>query len=127
LPSTPEKLFDFHDDIRSAMVVDRIGNVLAFASRTGNPVDPAFVKDITAKWTAMLGGMLRGTEASWGVLKWVHLRFNKLHVYGWVINEGYLVFTARNQLEDPLLDAIATSSVARSLYADKWNSNGKEG
>jgi hypothetical protein len=127
LPSTPEKLFDFHDDIRSAMVVDRIGNVLSFASRTGNPVDPAFVKDITAKWTAMLGGMLRGTEASWGVLKWVHLRFNKLHVYGWVIDEGYLVFTTRNQLEDPLLDAIATSRAARSLYADKWSSNGKEG
>jgi hypothetical protein len=126
MPTNPEKLFDFHDDIRSAMVVDRIGGLVAFASRTGSPVDPAFVRDITSKWTAMLGGMLRGSEAAWGVLKWVHISFGKLHVYGWVVDEGYLVFTARNQLEDALLDTMATSSVARSLYADRWNHNGKE-
>ncbi len=115
-----EKLFEFHEDIRSVMVVDTIGTVLAFASRTSKPVDPDFVKDMTAKWTAVLGGMLRGSEAAYGVLKWLHLRYNKLHVYGWLVDEGYLVFTSRSQLDDALLDKIATTSPARARYAEKW-------
>ena len=102
------------------MVVDRIGNVLSFASRTGKPVDPGFVNDVGSKWTALLGGMLRGTEASFGVLKWVHLRYRKLHLYCWVVEEGYLVFTSKSQLDDGLLQQIGTSEVGRARYAQMW-------
>ena len=116
----PEDLFGFHDDIRSAMVVDRVGSLLSFASRTRNPVDPEFVKDITAKWTAFLGGMLRGAEATYGVLKWVHLRYGRMHVYGWLVHDGYLVFTSRRQLDDELLEEMALSSEARARYAERW-------
>ena len=116
----PEKLFAFNDDIRSVMVVDRIGNVVAFASRTGKPVDPRFVEEIGSKWTALLGGMLRGTEASFGVLKWVQLRYRKLHLYCWLVDEGYLVFTSKSQLDDALLHRIGTSRPGRARYADLW-------
>ena len=119
----PEKLFDFDDDIRSAMVVDWIGNVISFASRTGKPVDSRFVVDIGSKWTALLGGMLRGTEASFGVLKWVHLRYRRLHLYCWLVDGGYLVFTSKSQLDDELLQRIGTSSVGRARYADMWGAS----
>jgi hypothetical protein len=119
-PTDPERLFQFNDDIRSAMIVDRIGNVVSFASRTRRPVDPAFVKDIASKWVALLGGMLRGSEASYGVLEWLHLRYGKLHVYCWLVDSGYLVFTSRSQLDDSLLHEIGTSSAARARYADQW-------
>jgi hypothetical protein len=116
----PQKLFDFDEDIRSVMIVDRIGNVISFASRTKRPVDLAFVRDIGSKWTAMLGGMLRGVESSFGVLKWVHLRYGRVHVYCWLVDGGYLVFTSRSQLEDGLLHKIGTSPVAKARYADLW-------
>ena len=117
----PEKLFEFHEDIRSVMIVDRIGNVIAFASRTRIPVDPAFIRDVASKWTALLGGMLRGNEESYGVLKWVHLRYRKLHLYCWLVDVGYLVFTSKSQLDDELLHKMGTSSrTARARYADLW-------
>jgi hypothetical protein len=119
----PEKIFDFDDDIRSAMVVDRLGNVIAFASRTGKPVDPSFVNEIASKWTALLGGMLRGNEAIFGVLKWVHLRYRKVHIYCWLVEGGYLVFTSKSQLEDALLDQIGTSQEGRARYAELWGVN----
>jgi hypothetical protein len=120
----PEKLFTFNDDIRSVMVVDRIGNVVSFASRTGKPVDPRFVDEVGSKWTALLGGMLRGTEASFGVLKWVHLRYRKLHLYCWLVDEGYLVFTSKSQLADSLLHRIGTSRAGHARYADLWGTDG---
>jgi len=49
LSTDAEKLFEFHGDIRSVMIVDRIGNVVAFASRTRRPVDPAFIRDVASK------------------------------------------------------------------------------
>jgi hypothetical protein len=120
----PEKLFDFHDDIRSVMVADRIGNVISFASRTGKPVDARFIIDVGSKWTALLGGMLRGTESSFGVLKWVHLRYRRLHLYCWLVDEGYLVFTSKSQLADDLLQRIGTSQIGRARYADMWGTDG---
>ena len=120
----PEDLFAFHEDIRSAMVVDRLGIVISFASRTKKPVDPMFVNQIGSKWTALLGGMLRGTEANYGVLEWVHLRYRRLHLYCWLVNEGYLVFTSRTQLPDSLLHEIGTSKSARARYADGWGADG---
>lgn len=108
------------------MVVDRIGNVISFASRTGKPVDPRFVIEVGAKWTALLGGMLRGTEASFGILKWVHLRYRRLHLYCWLVDGGYLVFTSRTQLPDSLLQRIGTSQVGRARYADLWGTNGPQ-
>ena len=116
----PQKIFDFHDDIRSVMVVDRIGNIVVFASRTRRPVDSSFVKDMASKWTAFFGGMLRGSEELYGVLKWVNLRYGKLHVYCWAIDGGYLVFTSRSQLDDELLEIIGTSPFARARYAELW-------
>ena len=113
-------LFAFDEDIRSAMVVDRVGNVVSFASRTKKPVDPLFVKDIGSRWTALLGGMLRGTESSFGVLKWVHLGYGKLHLYCWLVDAGYLVITSRSQLGDDLLFRMGTSRAARARYADSW-------
>ena len=104
------------------MVVDRIGIVVAFASRTKRPVDPAFVEDIASKWTALLGGMLRGSETTFGIMKWVHLRYSKVHIYGWLVEEGYLVFTSRTQLEDSLLEKLAFSQVGRAVYASRWKS-----
>jgi hypothetical protein len=106
-PTVPEQLFQFHEDIRSAMIVDLRGNVVSFASRTKIPVDPSFVNDMTSKWTAIFGGILRGTEKTYGVLQWLHLRYNKVHVYGWLVDQGYLVFTSRSPLEDELLSHIA--------------------
>jgi len=121
LPIDPEKLFEFHEDIRSVMIVDRIGNVVAFTSRTRTPVDSAFVRDVASKWTALLGGMLRGNEESYGVLKRVPLRYRRLHLYCWLIDVGYLVFTSRSQLDDELLRKMGTSClVARARYADLW-------
>jgi hypothetical protein len=117
---TPEKLFDFDDEIRSVMVVDRLGNLISFASRTSKPVDPRFVDQIGSKCTAFLGGMLRGNEASFGVLEWVHLRYRKLHVYCWSVDGGYLVFTSRSQLDDGLLHSMGTSQAGRAKYADLW-------
>ena len=114
------RLFALHEDIKSVMVVDRIGNVISFASRTGKPVDPKFVSEVGSKWTALLGGMLRGSEGSFGVLKWVDLRYRKLHLYCWLVNEGYLVFTSKSQLPDSLLHRIGTSQVGRARYADLW-------
>ena len=125
-PVSPAKVLEFHEDIRSAMLVDRLGNMISFAARTKRPVDPMFVNQIGAKWTALLGGMLRGTEASFGVLKWVHLRYRRLHLYCWSVNEGYLVFTSRTQLPDELVHRIGTSQLARARYADMWGSDGKE-
>jgi len=61
-PTIPERLFDYHEDIRSAIIVDLVGNVVSFASRTKVPVEPDFVNDMTSKWTAVLGGILRGSE-----------------------------------------------------------------
>ena len=124
-PVSPEAIFAFHEDIRSAMVVDRVGNLVSFASRTKQPVDPVFVNQIGSKWTALLGGTLRGTEVVYGILKWVHLRYRKLHVYCWLVDEGYLVFTSRSQLPDELLQDIGTSKVGRARYADSWGPDGK--
>ena len=118
----PEKLFAFDDDIRSVMVVDRIGNVVSFAARTEKPVDPGFVRDVGSKWTALLGGMLMGSEVMFGVLKWVHLGYRKLHLYCWLVDGGYLVFTSRSQLPESLLNAIGTSPITRARYADRWGS-----
>jgi hypothetical protein len=116
-PSIPQKLFEYSEDIRSAMVVDIVGNVVSFASRTKVTVDPSFVNDMTSKWTAVLGGMLRGSEKAYGVLMWLHLRYDKLHVYGWLVDQGYLVFTSRSQLEDELINRISSTSPTRARYA----------
>jgi hypothetical protein len=102
------------------MIVDRIGNLVSFASRAGRPVDPGFVSEIAAKGTALLGGILRGNESSFGVLEWVHLRYRKLHVYCWLVDEGYLVFTSRSQLPDSLLYRIGTSPTVSARYAEFW-------
>ena len=115
-----DKLFEFSVDIRSVMLVDRIGNLVSFASRTSRPVDGSFVSEIAAKGTALLGGILRGNETSFGVLEWVHLRYRRLHVYCWLVDEGYLVFTSKSQLPDSLLHRIGTSSVLRARYAELW-------
>lgn len=120
----PDKLFAFNNDIRSVMVVDRVGKVVSFAARTGRPVDPRFVDEIGSKWTALLGGMLRGCESSFGVLEWVHLRYRKLHLYCWLVDEGYLVFTSRSQLDDALLHKLGTSDVGHARYADLWGTDG---
>jgi hypothetical protein len=119
-----EKLFGFSGDIRSAMVVDRIGNMVSFASRATKPVDPRFVSEVAAKGIALLGGILRGSETSFGVLEWVHLRYRKLHVYCWLVDEGYLVFTSKSQLQDSLLHRIGTSGALRARYADFWEQEG---
>ena len=115
-----DKLFEFSEDIRSAMLVDRIGNLVSFASRAAKPVDPAFVSEIAARGTALLGGILRGSESSFGVLEWVHLRYRRLHVYCWLVDEGYLVFTSRSQLSDSLLFRMGSSPDLRARYADQW-------
>jgi hypothetical protein len=115
-----EKLFAFSEAIRSVMVVDRIGNLVSFASRATKPVDPGFVSEVAARGTALLGGILRGNESSFGVLEWVHLRYRKLHVYCWLVDEGYLVFTSKSQLPDALLHRIGTSSPLRARYAEFW-------
>ena len=122
-PVNAHRLFAFNDDIRSVMVVDRIGNVISFASRTGKPVDPRFVSEVGSKWTALLGGMLRGCEGSFGVLEWVHLRYRRLHLYCWLVNEGYLVFTSKSQLPDALLHRIGTSQMGRARYAELWGND----
>jgi hypothetical protein len=115
-----EKLFAFSGEIRSAMLVDRIGNLVSFTSRTARPVDLGFVTEIAAKGTALLGGILRGNETSFGVLEWVHLRYRRLHVYCWLVDEGYLVFTSKSQLPDSLLHGIGTSPVLHARYAELW-------
>ena len=115
-----DKLFEFSEDIRSAMLVDRIGNLVSFASRTARSVDPAFVSEIAARGTALLGSMLRGNETSFGVLEWVHLRYRRLHVYCWLVDEGYLVFTSRSQLSDSLLFRVGSSPALRARYAEQW-------
>ena len=115
-----DKLFEFSDDIRSAMLVDRVGNLVSFSSRAARPVDPAFVSEIAARGTALLGGILRGSESSFGILEWVHLRYRRLHVYCWLVDEGYLVFTSRSQLSDSLLFRIGSSQALRARYADQW-------
>jgi len=117
---TLEKLFEFSEDIRSAMLVDRIGNLVSFTSRAAKPVDPAFVSEIAARGTALLGGILRGSEGSFGVLEWVHLRYRRLHVYCWLVHEGYLVFTSRSQLSDSLLFRMGSSRGLKARYADQW-------
>jgi hypothetical protein len=119
-PVVLDKLFEFSEDIRSAMLVDRIGNLVSFASRAARPVDPGFVSEIAARGIALLGGILRGSETSFGVLEWVHLRYRRLHVYCWVVDEGYLVFTSRAQLSDSLLFRIGSSQALRARYADQW-------
>ena len=118
-----EKLFGFSEEIRSVMVVDRIGNLVSFASRATRPVDPAFVSEIAAKGTALLGGILRGNESSFGVLEWIHLRYRKLHVYCWLMDEGYLVFTSKSQLSDSLLFRIGTSQAFRARYGESWGTD----
>lgn len=115
-----DKLFGYSEEIRSAMLVDRIGNLVSFASRATRPVDPAFVSEIAAKGIALLGGILRGSETSFGVLEWVHLRYRRLHVYCWLVDEGYLVFTSKSQLSDTLLFRIGSSQAFRARYADQW-------
>lgn len=115
-----ERLFGFSEDIRSAMIVDRIGNLVSFTSRAAKPVDPRFVSEIAARGTALLGGILRGSETSFGVLEWVHLRYRRLHVYCWLVDEGYLVFTSRSLLPDSLLHHIGTSPSFRARYAELW-------
>jgi len=103
------------------MVVDRIGNLVSFASRAVRPVDPAFVSEIAARGTALLGGILRGSESSFGILEWVHLRYRRLHVYCWLVDVGYLVFTSRSQLSDSLLFRIGSSQALRARYAEQWD------
>ena len=115
-----DKAFEFSVDIRSAMLVDRIGSLISFTSRTSKPVDRSFVSEIAAKGTALLGGILRGNESSFGVLEWVHLRYRRLHVYCWLVDEGYLVFTSKSQLPDSLLHGIGTSPVLHARYAELW-------
>jgi len=115
-----EKLFAFSEEIRSAMLVDRIGTLVSFTSRAARPIDIGFVSEIAAKGTALLGGILRGNETSFGVLEWVHLRYRRLHVYCWLVDEGYLVFTSRSQLPDSLLHRIGTSPVLHARYAELW-------
>lgn len=115
-----EKLFAFSEEIRSAMLVDRIGTLVSFASRATRPVDLGFVSEISAKGIALLGGILRGNESTFGVLEWVHLRYRRLHVYCWLVDEGYLVFTSRSQLPDSLLHRIGTSSVLQARYSELW-------
>jgi len=116
-----EKLFGYSQEIKSAMLVDRIGNLVSFASRTAKQVDPGFVSEIAARGTALLGGILRGSETSFGVLEWVHLRYRRLHVYCWLVDEGYLVFTSRSQLPDALLYRIGTSQALQARYAELWD------
>ena len=123
IPKSPlllDKLFEYSTEIRSAMLVDRIGNLVSFTSRAARPVDPAFLSDIAARGIALLGGILRGSETSFGVLEWVHLRYRRLHVYCWLVDEGYLVFTSRSQLSDSLLFRIGSSQALRARYADQW-------
>ena len=102
------------------MLVDRIGTLVSFTSRTTKSVDLGFVTEIAAKGTALLGGILRGNETSFGVLEWVHLRYRRLHVYCWLMDEGYLVFTSRSQLPDSLLHQIGTSSMLQARYSELW-------
>ena len=102
------------------MLVDRIGTLVSFTSRSTKPVDLGFVSEIAAKGTALLGGILRGNETSFGVLEWVHLRYRTLHAYCWLVDEGYLVFTSKSQLPDSLLHRIGTSSALRARYAELW-------
>lgn len=106
------------------MIVDLLGNLVSFASRTKRPVDPMYLRDVSSKSVALMGGILRGSEAEYGVMRWVHLRFNKVHVYCWRIDGGYLVFTSRSQLQDALLQAIGTSGNTRARYANLWEPNG---
>ena len=115
-----DKLFEFSAEIRSAMLVDRIGHLVSFASRSAKPVDSAFVSEVAARGTALLGGILRGSESSFGILEWVHLRYRRLHVYCYLVDEGYLVFTSRSQLSDSLLFRIGSSQGLRARYADQW-------
>ena len=115
-----DKLFEFSEEIRSAMLVDRIGHLISFTSRAAKPVDPAFVSEIAARGTALLGGILRGSESSFGILEWVHLRYRRLHVYCWLVDEGYLVFTSRSQLSDSLLFRMGSSQGLRARYAVQW-------
>ena len=121
-----EKLFLFSEEIRSAMLVDRIGTLVSFTSRAARPVDHGFVSEIAAKGTALLGGILRGNETSFGVLEWVHLRYRRLHVYCWLVDEGYLVFTYRSQLPDSLLHQIGTSTILQARYAELWEQEATE-
>ena len=121
-----EGLFAFSEAIKSVMVVDRIGNLVSFSSRATRPVDSGFVSEIAAKGTALLGGILRANETSFGVLEWVHLRYRKLHVYCWLVDEGYLVFTSRSQLPDSLLHRIGTMSFLRARYAEFWEQEREE-
>ena len=109
------------------MLVDRVGNLVSFASRTTKTVDPGFVSEIAAKGTALLGGILRGNETSFGVLEWVHLRYRRLHVYCWLVDEGYLVFTSKSLLSDSLLHRIGTSTALRARYAELWEPERKVG
>jgi len=102
------------------MIVDRIGNLVSFTSRATRPIDPRFVSEIAARGIALLGGILRGSETSFGVLEWVHLRYRRLHVYCWLVDEGYLVFTSKSQLPDSLLHRVGTSSVLQARYAELW-------
>jgi len=116
-----EKLFGYSEEIRSAMLVDRIGNLVSLTSRATGPVNLDFVKEVAAKGTALLGGILRGNETAFGILEWVHLRYRRLHVYCWLVNEGYLVFTSKSQLPDSLLYRIGSSTVLQARYAELWD------
>jgi hypothetical protein len=120
-----DKLFGYSGEIRSAMLVDRIGNLVSFSSRASRHVDPAFVSEIAARGVALLGGILRGSETAFGVLEWVHLRYRRLHVYCWLVDEGYLVFTSKSQLPDSLLFRIGSSQAFRARYADQWEEHGE--
>ena len=115
-----DSVFKFSEDIRSAMLVDRIGNLVSFASRSARPVDPRFVSEIAARGIALLGGILRGNETSFGVLEWVHLRYRRLHVYCWLVDEGYFVFTSKSQLSDSLLFRMGSSQALKARYVDQW-------
>jgi len=114
------EIFRFDENIRSAVVVDRIGNVVSLASRTTKPLDTIFVRDVASKWVALFGGMLRGGDETFGVLRWIHLRYNRLHVYCWPVFGGYLAFTSRAQLNDMKLLAIGSSGIGRARTSDSW-------
>lgn len=108
------------------MLVDRIGNLISLVSRSSRQVDPAFVSEIAARGVALLGGILRGSETSFGVLEWVHLRYRRVHVYCWLVDEGYLVLTSRSQLRDSLLFQMGTTQPFKARYSDRWEEGVEE-
>jgi hypothetical protein len=93
--SVGARLFALEDGIRSVMVVDQKGIVKDWVSRTKRLVSKEFVDGLARAWVGVMGGLVGTLDKFFGKDEFLHIRYEKLHLYGFRHGDNYVILSAR--------------------------------